>query len=62
MAVRPSRERHLRLSLVPPSAKPANSDSKVIDLMAALKKSLDASTQRRPASSSKKKSNSRRAA
>lgn len=43
-------------------AKPAN-DDKVIDLMAALKKSLGASAERRPASSSgKKKPSGRRAA
>jgi DNA end-binding protein Ku len=43
-------------------SKPANDDAKVIDLMAALKKSLGAASQRRPASSAKKKPSGRRAA
>jgi DNA end-binding protein Ku len=43
-------------------SKPANDDGKVIDLMAALKKSLGAGPQRRPASNGKKKANGRRAA
>jgi DNA end-binding protein Ku len=53
---------------VKPSARPANDDTKVIDLMAALKKSLGASAERRPAAGnkpaagSKKKPNGRRAA
>src|SRR5262249_9727563 len=43
--------------------KPANDDGKVIDLMAALKKSLAGGAQRRPANgASKKKPNGRRAA
>ncbi len=47
---------------VKPSAKPANDDTKVIDLMAALKKSLGAGAERRSAAGSKKKPNGRRAA
>src|SRR5712671_6316811 len=47
---------------VKPSAKPANDDTKVIDLMAALKKSLGAGAERRPAAGSKKKPTGRRAA
>ena len=51
---------------VKPAAKPANDDGKVIDLMAALKKSLEGGgTQRKPANGAngaKKKSNGRRAA
>jgi DNA end-binding protein Ku len=47
---------------VKPSAKPANDDTKVIDLMAALKKSLGAGAERRPAAGSKKKPSGRRAA
>jgi DNA end-binding protein Ku len=43
-------------------SKPANDDGKVIDLMAALKKSLGAGPQRRPASNGKKKPSDRRAA
>jgi DNA end-binding protein Ku len=44
-------------------AKPANDDGKVIDLMAALKKSLEGGgTQRKPANGAKKKTNGRRAA
>jgi len=43
-------------------SKPANDDGKVIDLMAALKKSLGAGPQRRPANNGKKKSSGRRAA
>src|SRR5437868_10553633 len=44
-------------------AKPANDDGKVIDLMAALKKSLEGGgTQRKPANGAKKKSSGRRAA
>ncbi len=47
---------------VKPSAKPANDDTKVIDLMAALKKSLGAGAERRSAAGNKKKPNGRRAA
>ena len=47
---------------VKPSARPANDDTKVIDLMAALKKSLGAGAERRPAAGNKKKPNGRRAA
>jgi DNA end-binding protein Ku len=47
---------------VKPSSKPANDDGKVIDLMAALKKSLGAGPQRRPASNGKKKPSGRRVA
>jgi non-homologous end joining protein Ku len=47
---------------VKPSARPANDDTKVIDLMAALKKSLGAGAERRPAAGSKKKPSGRRAA
>jgi DNA end-binding protein Ku len=47
---------------VKPASKPANDDAKVIDLMAALKKSLGAAAERRPAGNGKKKANGRRAA
>ena len=47
---------------VKPSAKPANDDTKIIDLMAALKMSLGAGTQRRQTNTSKKKPTGRRAA
>ena len=40
---------------VKPSAQPANDDTKVIDLMAALKKSLGAGAERRPAAGSKRR-------
>src|SRR5262245_674063 len=43
-------------------SKPANDDTKVIDLMAALKKSLGAATEKRAAAGSKKKPAKRRAA
>jgi DNA end-binding protein Ku len=44
------------------SSKPANDDTKVVDLMAALKKSLGAAPQRRSAGNGKKKPSGRRAA
>jgi DNA end-binding protein Ku len=47
---------------VKPAAKPANDDGKVIDLMAALKKSLEGGGTRKPANGAKKKTNGRRAA
>jgi DNA end-binding protein Ku len=48
---------------VKPATKPANDDAKVIDLMAALKKSLGQTAERRPSSTGgKKKSSGRRAA
>src|SRR5262245_905159 len=47
---------------VKPASRPANDDTKVVDLMAALKKSLGATAERRPAASAKKKPGGRRAA
>jgi len=48
---------------VKPASKPANDDTKVIDLMAALKKSLGQTAERKPAApSGKKKSGKQRAA
>ena len=47
---------------VKPATRPANDDTKVVDLMAALKKSLGAAAERRPAAAAKKKPGGRRAA